>query len=298
MKAVKDSGSFENNRLWTDAEYWEKAWQRERRSSLFGIQQPERSGWEWWDQRADGFANRTGGESERQRQAGIIQLLDQYHFLEPDIEVLDIGCGPGNYALQLARRVKKVVALDPSPRMLAILQQRAAEEGITNIETICLTWEEVDLEELGWKDCFGLVIAAMTPGINDGETLKKMVVASNRGCYYNGFASCDEPLQNELWRHLFQREMPPFPADLFYIFHLLYAWGYCPSLELKRRYSRREMTSTEAVEWLSLAMAPYLEITEQIRNEIIKVVGKISEEGGVYKERQIVEGSIIWDVNS
>jgi SAM-dependent methyltransferase len=298
MRVVNSPGDFEDNRFWTDAEYWERAWQRERRSSLFGIQQPERSGWEWWDKRADSFTNRTKGEAEFQRQQEVIKLLDQCHFLDPEIEVLDIGCGPGNYALQLARRVKKVVALDPSPRMLDILQQRAAEEGITNIETIRLTWEEVDLGELSWKGRFGLVLAAMTPGINDGETLKKMVAASNHGCYYSGFACCDEPAQNELWQRLFQREMPPIPADIFYAFHLLYAWGYCPSLNLKRRESRREMTFEEAVTRLALAMAPYLEITEQIKNEIIKVVEETSEEGIFYQERLIIEGNMTWDVNS
>lgn len=298
MKIINDPGDLKDNRLWKDAGYWEKAWQRERRHSLYGIQKPERSGWEWWDRRADSFANRTAGESDRQRQAGVIRILDRYHFLEPDLDVLDIGCGPGNYALLLARRVKKVVALDPSPRMLAILQQRAAEEGITNIEPVCLAWEEVDLEEQGWKGRFGLVFATMTPGIHDGETLQKMAAASGRGCFYSGSAFWDDPAQKELWRRLFQTEIPPIPADIFYIFHLLYAWGYYPSLELRRMSARREMACAEAVEGLALAMAPYLDITAPVRDEIKRMIEEMSADGCFLQERRMVEGSVTWEVGS
>ena len=212
--------------------------------------------------------------------------------------MLDIGCGPGNYALPLARRVKKVVALDPSPRMLAMLQQRAAAAGIANVETVCATWEEVDLQERGWQERFGLVLAAMTPGINDAATLKKMLAASQRGCYYNGLAWCDDPAQEKVWRHLLQTEMPPIPADIFYVFHLLHAWGYGPSLELKRMSTRREMARLEAVDGLAEAMAPYLEVTETVRNEIGKVVEGMSPDGYYYHERQFVEGMMTWDVNS
>ncbi len=284
--------------LWRDAKYWEKAWQEERRRSLYGVQQPGRSGREWWDRRAEGFVNQTGNETWRRRQDGIISMFERCNFLQPDIEVLDIGCGPGNYALPLAGRVKRVVALDPAPRMLVMLLQRADAAGITNIETVCATWEEVDLQERGWQERFGLVLAAMTPGINDAATLTKMVEASQGGCYYNGLAWCDDPAQEEVWRHLFQTEMPPIPADIFYVFHLLHAWGYGPLLELKRMSTRREMERLEAVDGLATAMAPYLEVTEAVRDEIGRTVDEMSPDGHYYQERQFVEGVMTWDVNA
>lgn len=299
MEATQNTGNpVWDNRIWRDAAYWERAWQQERRHSLYGLQQPERSGREWWDRRAEGFAKLTGDPSWRQRQDDIIQIFSRHDFLHPEFEILDIGCGTGNYALPLAGQVKKVVALDPSPSMLAILEQRAAEAGITNIETVCLTWEEIDLVERGWKERFGLVLAAMTPGVQDAETLRKMLAASNRGCYYNGLAWCVDSLQEALWRRLFHTEMPPIPADILHVFHLLNAWGYCPSLKLKRMHTRWETTRNEAVEGLAVAMAPYQEITPEIRREIVELVGEMARGAIFYQERNFVEGVLICDVNA
>lgn len=286
------------NRIWEDAAYWEKAWQQERRCSLYGLEQPGKSGGEWWDQRAESFARHVMDEKTRQKQAEVIRMLDRLKFLQPDIEVLDIGCGPGTYTLDLARRAKKATALDPSSKMLDILEQRAAAENITNIETVCSTWEEINLEDRSWEKRFGLVLAALTPGINNVETVQKMIAASNRGCFYKGLVSRDDLAQTELWRRLFQTEIPSIPADIFYVYHLLYAWGFCPALELKNRHIKREVTCDQAIKGLEIAMAPNLEINESIRGEISKVVEDMSQDGHFYQERRIVEGHLSWEVDN
>ncbi len=53
---------------------------------------------------------------------------------------LDIGAGAGRYALPLALRVRAVVALDPSPGMLAALREQATGHGIGNVETVEARW--------------------------------------------------------------------------------------------------------------------------------------------------------------
>ncbi len=59
---------------------------------------------------------------------------------QPDDAWLDIGAGAGRYALPLALRVREVVALDPSPGMLAALTEQAAEHGIANVRTVEARW--------------------------------------------------------------------------------------------------------------------------------------------------------------
>ncbi len=282
--------------VWGDAVFWEKAWQRERRYSLYGRQHPKRSGSGWWDRRAARFAAQTGLEEGQRRVAGVLHMLGHQDALQPDAEVLDIGCGPGNYALPLARRVRKVIALDPSEAMLAILRERAAAEGITNIETACLPWEEVDLDRLGWRGRFNLVLAVMCPGIHDAATLQKMMAASHHSCFFSGFARREEPAQQELWRRLFQEEMPPFAADVFYIFHLLFAWGYCPSLAMTSRRIRREQDLSEAVEELAEVLAAYLEVTPPVRQEIFELVTEMSRDTRFCQEKIFVEGNLAWSV--
>jgi SAM-dependent methyltransferase len=53
---------------------------------------------------------------------------------------LDIGAGAGRYALPLAGAVGAVVAVDPSPGMLAALSEGAAEHGIKNVRTVEGRW--------------------------------------------------------------------------------------------------------------------------------------------------------------
>jgi CTP:molybdopterin cytidylyltransferase MocA/SAM-dependent methyltransferase len=62
----------------------------------------------------------------------------------PDETWLDIGAGAGRFALPIALRVREVIALDPSERMLAGLHEIAARHGITNVRTILARWPVPD----------------------------------------------------------------------------------------------------------------------------------------------------------
>jgi SAM-dependent methyltransferase len=53
---------------------------------------------------------------------------------------LDIGSGGGRYALPLALHVREVVAVDPSPAMLALLREDATGLGIGNCRVIEGRW--------------------------------------------------------------------------------------------------------------------------------------------------------------
>lgn len=51
--------------------------------------------------------------------------------LKPGDAVLDLGCGPGNLALPLARMGMAVTAMDPEPQMLDAAQAAAQAEGLS-----------------------------------------------------------------------------------------------------------------------------------------------------------------------
>ncbi len=57
---------------------------------------------------------------------------------------LDVGAGAGRYALPLARRVREVVAVEPSAGMRAGLQELAAEYGIGNVQVLEARWPMAD----------------------------------------------------------------------------------------------------------------------------------------------------------
>lgn len=50
--------------------------------------------------------------------------------LEPGMRVLDVGCGPGRHALELARRGIEVTGIDLSPDFVALAREAAAGEEL------------------------------------------------------------------------------------------------------------------------------------------------------------------------
>lgn len=63
----------------------------------------------------------------------LLALLDALHFA-PGATALEIGPGDGAFLPELARRFAQVTALDNSPAMLELANQRCAAEGLHNVE--------------------------------------------------------------------------------------------------------------------------------------------------------------------
>ncbi len=59
--------------------------------------------------------------------AGVYAVVAEMLDLQPDDELLDIGCGPGAFLASKARHVRRVVGLDPSRTMLREAEQRLAD---------------------------------------------------------------------------------------------------------------------------------------------------------------------------
>lgn len=75
---------------------------------------------------------------QEERPSEVIKQLG----LKPGMVVCDMGCGNGFYSLTMAKLVApegKVLAVDIQPEMLHLLELRANEEGVKNIEPVLST---------------------------------------------------------------------------------------------------------------------------------------------------------------
>ena len=74
---------------------------------------------------------------EREREERTDLLISRLP-LEPDDVVADIGAGTGFFSFPVAARVPEgqVLAVDIQPEMLAIIEQKKAQNGIHNVETV------------------------------------------------------------------------------------------------------------------------------------------------------------------
>jgi SAM-dependent methyltransferase len=287
---------------WRDPEFWEEAWQAAWEQSLPGAlrawQQPGKSGSDYWNRRAARFAVQTQESGIIERITKVVHLLGHKDALKRDSRVLDIGSGPGNYAIPIARRVRQVVALDPASGMLEILKQRAAEADLDNIETVGQAWEEIDLGQAGWHGAFDTVLALNSPSFNGVANLKKMLAAC-RGVFMAGdYLRRDDPGRRELWQELGLGEMPDWCPGPFYAYHWLYASGYYPDLETEHSYSLSQLAPDEAQAELEDSVYPYLDLTPAVREQIREFVERRTHEGKFMSARSAVVGWVICAVGA
>jgi ubiquinone/menaquinone biosynthesis C-methylase UbiE len=87
----------------------------------------------------------------------VVQANPRYQ-KNPDLPVVDIGCGPGRDSLWLAQAGFKVLATDLSDAMLAEAQQRCqGQPGAEQITFRCMDMRWLDLPD---ASCAGLWISA------------------------------------------------------------------------------------------------------------------------------------------
>jgi SAM-dependent methyltransferase len=71
----------------------------------------------------------------------------------PASTVLDIGAGTGAWACLLARHVRLVTAVEPSPAMIEVMEENLAAEGIENVEIVRGAWPDVTVATHDFSLC-------------------------------------------------------------------------------------------------------------------------------------------------
>ncbi len=89
--------------------------------------------------------------------------------LNRQMNVLEIGCGTGLIAVQLAGDVHSVLATDTSEGMLAVVKEKIISMELFHVDTMCL---DVCSDDLGLSGTFHLIYSSMTlHHIDDTETV-------------------------------------------------------------------------------------------------------------------------------
>lgn len=99
--------------------------------------------------------------------------------VDHDTTVLDIGAGTGRWAIFLARRVRQVTAMDPSPAMLKVLRENLATEGVDNVDVVQGAWPDA---EVGAHDVT-LCSHAMYSSPDLPRFVRRMIEVTRRTCY-------------------------------------------------------------------------------------------------------------------
>lgn len=275
-------------------QFWEDRWQAAvtdapmRRDSNNAMQR--------WNKMAYDFAERTSDKDNCDKRQKTITWLQELGALQKGATVLDIGAGPGNWALPLAGLGTFVTALEPAEVMINILQSRIRTEETSSIAIRRATWQEIDLDREGWRGAFDLVFASMTPGIDGPVMLKKMMTASKGFCYVSSFAGRHwQDWYGELWRELFNDELNGHGNDIIYPFNLVYAMGYRPELRFDHWDRTIAWTRDKAIEDFTAHLESYTELTGEIHAAIASHVDARSVDGVFSQTRSGYLGMMAWD---
>ncbi len=170
----------------------------------------------------------------------------------PDDTWLDIGAGAGRYALPLARTVARVVAVDPSPSMLAALRESMGDHRIDNIATIEGRWP--DVLEPGSGELAAALPADVSLIAHVGYDVEQiwpfieaMEQATRRECLAVLMERSPAMLAEPFWPEVHGEERIALPA-LPALVDLLAAHGRSPRLQMlessRRRWGTRDEIET------------------------------------------------------
>ena len=188
-----------------------------------------------WDKAAPGFFKRTRKEDYQ------TALFDKLILDEDDV-VLDVGCGEGSVTIPIAKRVKKVIGLDSSPKMLEYLEKRAEDNDITNIETVLKPIEEIRYDEIGDVDV--VVCSRSLNGIIPIDVvLSELNKIANKYVFITIFGPENKKIEKDFDKEI-GIKTEDFP-DYNYFFNILFNMGIYANIERFDLNNYREYDSID-----------------------------------------------------
>ena len=194
------------NRLWNEA--LEKLPKKNSRS---------------WDNVAPKF-KKTKGKNDYSK-----KILEKIK-LEPEDTVLDIGCGSGNITIPLARKAKKVTALDISRKMLQLLEENAAENDLSNIDPLNRRLEDVLLNRDIEPHDVVIASRSLNGVYNIKQVLEEINEIAKKYVYITLWGANNVKFQNEISK-IIGREFHEHPTYI-YVYNMLYELGIYANIEI------------------------------------------------------------------
>jgi SAM-dependent methyltransferase len=267
-----------------DINYFEKAWSRKNINKI--------ASQSFWNGRAEEFNQKVYSNESENRLEKILLLLSSKGILKSDDEVLDIGCGPGKYAIEFAKKTKSVTGIDVSKKMIEYAKENASIEGLTNTNFRIEDWEEFDIDTIGWNKKFNLVFASMCPAINSKAALLKMINASCGHCFLSSFVEREDEVKDFLGKNvMYQNSNSGNTKTIYCSFNILWLMGFFPEITYFDTTWENIMPIDKAVEFYCSYFETTQNLSSEQKNFIRNHLEKIEKDGAV---KEIVKAKIAW----
>ena len=239
-----------------------------------------------WDKAAPGFYKRTRKDDYQDA------LFDKL-ILDENDSVLDVGCGEGSVTIPMAKRVKKVIGLDSSPKMLEYLEKRALDNKIDNIESILKPIEEIKYDEIGDVDV--VVCSRSLNGIIPiREVLMELDKIANKYVFITIFGPENKKIEKDFDKEL-GIKTEDFP-DYNYFFNILFNMGIYANIERFDLNNYREYDSIEdAMDNGKFRLDLYSDDEKALLKEYLeRILTKDEKTGKYYNVKDKADWIMVW----
>lgn len=251
---------------------------------------------QYWDLRADEFNDITR-DQDRQERLELVSYLEERGALAAEHSVLDIGCGAGRFALEFARRTRRVTGIDISPRMIAHAEENFREAGLDKATFMVAPWQEIELDAHGFRAGFDLVFASMSAAVDSERSLLKLHAASRCCCFASGFIQRKDLLQQTLADRLFPGlALPPLGGSIYYAFNVLWQNGIYADLTCKDVSWTNDWDVQTAANVYAEQLRTYALPGRDLRADVLRELERLAEAGRVRRRMEAKTAWLFWKV--
>ena len=255
-----------------------------------------------WDKRAElwekEYMNNRKGD---QRILSALNFLEQRGLLTEETDMADIGCGPGRFAAAFAPKVKSVVGLDISEKMVYYGTEYIKSKGINNAKLCVCDFQTLDIDKAGFKNAFDIVFSSMTPAIHGLNGLMKSMEMSRAWCLHITHLSGKNSLQDRISEEVFGKKAAVKWTGLWFyaLFNTLYLMGYNPEISYETQCKEISLIPDgNYAEFITEQLSYDGEPTAENREKVLKWLKANADENGFIKEvTESRYGRILWNIN-
>lgn len=276
-------------------DFWIDKWKKDIKSDVFNVHKGYATS-SYWDKASETYNKEKKKKDLRYKK--LISLLEAHALLFENMKVLDIGCGPGNYAIKLAEKKIKVTALDFSEPMLKRLETNTSLTLKKNIKIVCSDWHKINIIKKGWEKKFDLVLALMSPGVSTPEAFFKMMRCAKKACAISGWAARqNHPVLSALWKKIMKTPLNDKPQSIFYKINLLFCLGFYPDIAFDKVKWTKKVSLKQEFE---SQMAFFTKVSKKSSKNLEKIIYDylitISKKNNIFIKRSGVTATAVWRI--
>jgi len=278
-------------------EFWLNEWDKDKKSDTYSVHKGFSTP-EYWDKVANTY-DRDKKEVKNRRIEKTFDLFERSGLLFKGMNILEIGCGTGRLAIELAKYGAMVTALDFSRGMLQEFRQGMTPAIENSITLLCEDWHKLDISAKGWSKKFDLVIAFMSPGVASPESFFKMMECSKKGCAIRGWsAKRAHPILIDLWDKIMGTSLEDKPQSILYKINLLFSLGFFPEITFDTIEWGQAVSVTEE---LDSQMAFFKKVSDKPVKELEKIINpylkSISKDNVIERAHKGMTATAVWKMD-